>query len=281
MYNASLFASSLDSPVTCPPHVMLRERNLLPVRRIGPGNCRKLRLPLVSIRQQLLLVVEQLLPRLGGILGVRALHNGVHGTRLLAEAAVDALGHVDIVSCRPARSILTLLGFNGDGLGRADGFAQFAGDAALFASGVAAQGVLTTEPGRDRALFEWVVDCVSVVLLSAGVAMKMLDRSDWDLRWPEELLKHDIHAPHHLGEQEVVTSAIPGARFALVPALGLRQAEVLWWWSLGRGGAEGGGGEGSDGGRHCSWTGEQRGGGPCARERHEGPWAGHCVLWNG
>jgi hypothetical protein len=44
---------------------------LLPIRRIGPGNSRQLRLPLVTIGQQLLLVVQQLFPRLSRVLGVR------------------------------------------------------------------------------------------------------------------------------------------------------------------------------------------------------------------
>jgi hypothetical protein len=35
--------------------------------------------------------------RVGGVLKVGSLHNGVHRARLLAHAAVDALGHVDVV----------------------------------------------------------------------------------------------------------------------------------------------------------------------------------------
>jgi len=40
----------------------------------------------------------------------------------------------------------------------ADGLAQLAGDAALLAGWVTAKRVLATEPGRERALFERVVD---------------------------------------------------------------------------------------------------------------------------
>ena len=69
-------------------------------------------LPLVSVGQQLLLVVEQLDARLGGVLKVRALDNGVDRTRLLAEAAVDALGHVDVVARCAARAVLARLGFD-------------------------------------------------------------------------------------------------------------------------------------------------------------------------
>lgn len=104
------------------------------------------------------LVVEELLPRLGGVLGVGRLDNGVDGARLLAEAAVDALGHVDVVAGRPAGPVGALLGLDRDGLGGADllrasascpagcrsgrggemtyGLAELAGDAALLARGV-------------------------------------------------------------------------------------------------------------------------------------------------
>jgi hypothetical protein len=132
------------------------------VRRIRPRHRRQLRLPLIPITQQLLLVIQQLLSRLGRILGIRALHNGVHGAGFLAEAAVDALGHIDVVAGGAARAVLALLGLDGDGLGGADGLAQLAGDAALLARGVAAQGVLAAEAGGDGPFFEGVVDCVSI-----------------------------------------------------------------------------------------------------------------------
>ena len=152
--SSSLFLLALISPTLL---------NALPVRRISTGDRGQLRLPLVAVREQLLLVVQQLLARLGGVLGVGALDNGVHGTRLLAEAAVDALGHVDVVAGRAAGAVSALLGLDGDGLRRADGLAQLAGNAALFASRVAAQGVLTTEAGRDGALLEGVENCVAGV----------------------------------------------------------------------------------------------------------------------
>jgi hypothetical protein len=112
------------TPILPPPHA-IRSKFLLfllrlSVRCIRPCRSRHLGLPLISIRQQLLLVVQQLLPRLGGVLGVRRLDNGVDGARLLAEAAVDALRHVDVVAGRAAGTILTLLGFDGNGLGGAD-----------------------------------------------------------------------------------------------------------------------------------------------------------------
>ena len=120
--------------------------------------------------KRLTLVVQQLLPRLGGVLGIRALHNRVDWARLLAEAAVYALGHVDVVAGRAAGAVGTLLGLDGDGLGGADldslacqgeqhgsprgtyGLAELAGDAAFLAGGITSQGVLSTETRRDGAL---------------------------------------------------------------------------------------------------------------------------------
>ena len=61
--------------------------------------------PLVSVGQQLLLVVQQLFVRLCGELEVRTFHDGVHGTGFLAEAAVDALRHVDVVAGCAAATI--------------------------------------------------------------------------------------------------------------------------------------------------------------------------------
>mmetsp|Transcript_13687 Transcript_13687/g.41384 ORF Transcript_13687/g.41384 Transcript_13687/m.41384 type:complete len:254 (+) Transcript_13687:800-1561(+) len=114
--------------------------------------------PLVAVGQQLFLVVEQLLVGLRRVLVVRALHDRVHRTRLLAEAAEDALGHVDVVAGGLAGTVLAHFGLNRNRLGGADGFAELASDTALFARRVAAQRVLAAEPRRQRALFEGVVD---------------------------------------------------------------------------------------------------------------------------
>jgi hypothetical protein len=106
----------------------------------------------VSVGQELLLVIQQLLPRLGGELGVLGwaseliidspgpfaervvqrqrpmltLNNRVDGAGLLAETAVDALCHVDIVSGCSPRSVLSGLRLDRDSLGGADGLAQLA-----------------------------------------------------------------------------------------------------------------------------------------------------------
>ena len=89
------------------------------------------------------------------------LNDSIHRATLLAVTTVDTLGHVDIVTGRPAASVLTFLGLNGDSLGRADGLAELAGNAALLTSRVATQSVLTTETGGDRTLLEGVEDGVT------------------------------------------------------------------------------------------------------------------------
>jgi len=80
----------------------------------------------------------------------------------LTEPAVDALRHVDVVTGRAAGSVKTFFGFDGDGLGGTDRFAEFACDAAFFTRGVAAQRVFAPESGGDGAFFEGVVDGVSI-----------------------------------------------------------------------------------------------------------------------
>lgn len=109
---------------------------LLPIGRIRPGYRRQLRFPFVPIRQQLLFVIQQLLPRLRRVFRIRALDDGIDGTTLLAEAAIDAFGHVNVIARGAAGAILALLGLDGDGRCGADGFAEFAGDATFFACGV-------------------------------------------------------------------------------------------------------------------------------------------------
>src|SRR5919206_321410 len=102
-----------------------------PVRGVEFEPAGDLRLPHVTVREELLLVVEQLLPRLRGELHVRTLHDRVHRTGLLAKPAIDALRHVDVVARRPARPVRAGLRLDDDALRRADRLAQLAGDAPL------------------------------------------------------------------------------------------------------------------------------------------------------
>lgn len=148
-------------------------------------------LPLVSVGKQLLLVIEELLVSLSGELEVGTLHDGVHGACLLAEATVDALGHVNIISGGSATSVGTRLGLNSNclkeittsfqklafkretediyqkkngyqlcatNLSGANGFAQLAGNASLFTAGVTSEQMLSSESGRQRSFLERVVN---------------------------------------------------------------------------------------------------------------------------
>ena len=131
-------------------------------------------LPTVPVQKQAFLVVVELLAGLHRELDIRPLDDRVDRAGLLAEAAIDAFGHVDVVARRAAGAVVAArTGLDGDGLGRADRLAQLAGDAALLAGRVAAQGVLAAEAWRDGALLEWVEDCVAGGWGLVGVSMPM------------------------------------------------------------------------------------------------------------
>src|SRR5579863_9469926 len=116
-----------------------------PVGRLERERLGDLRFPAVAVRQQLVLVVEQLLAGLRRELEIRPLDNGVDRARLLAIAAIDALCHVDVVARRAPAPVRARLGLDRDRQRRADRLAQLAGDAALLAVGVAAQRMLAAE----------------------------------------------------------------------------------------------------------------------------------------
>lgn len=158
------------------------------------------------------------------------LNNSIHGAALLAVTAVNALGHVDIVTGRPAASVHTLFRLNSDSLGRADGLAELAGNAAFLAGGIATQGMLTAETGRDGTLLEGVEDGVPVAW--KDIRLGHLSRRDVhvdsqvDLRWAEVLLQHNIHAAEQLSHEEVLGGLVDGGLGALIPALGRGQTEA-------------------------------------------------------
>lgn len=148
------------------------------------------------------------------------LDNGVNRARLLAETAVDALCHVNVVARCPPAAVHALLGLDCDGLRRADGLAELAGNAALLAGGVPSQGVLATEAGGNGALLEGVEDGVSGPWSEpAFPASCMYRRTPIEhLRRPEKLLQRNIHAAEHLHEQEVLAGLVQ-RRLALIPLL--------------------------------------------------------------
>src|SRR5690349_19533568 len=129
------------------------------VRRVERQVLGDLALPAVAVREQALLVVIKLLARLGGELEIRPFDDGVDWAGFLAEAAIDAFHHVDVVTGGATRAVVAARsGLDGDGLRRADRLAQLAGDAALLAVRVAPERMLAAEPGRERTPLERVVD---------------------------------------------------------------------------------------------------------------------------
>ena len=118
-----------------------------------------LALPAVAVRQQPLLVVVKLLAGFGGEFEIRPLDDGVDRTGLLAQPAIDAFDHVDVVARGAARAVVApRAGLDGDRLRRTDRLAQLAGDAALFAVRIAAQRVLAAKARRQRTLLERIIE---------------------------------------------------------------------------------------------------------------------------
>src|ERR1700683_5037650 len=117
----------------------------LSVRRVEGQIRGDLSLPAVAIRQQLVLVVEQLFAGLGGEFEIGPFDDGVDRAGFLAEAAIDAFGHVDVVPGRTPAAVGARLGLDGDRERRADRLAQLAGDAAFLAVGIAPERVLAAE----------------------------------------------------------------------------------------------------------------------------------------
>src|SRR5580698_6327762 len=136
------------------------ERHALtsPVRRVEFDRLRNLALPAVAIGEQFRLVIIEFLAGLGREFEIRSLDDGVDRTGLLAQPAIDAFHHVDVVTHGAAGAVVAArAGLDGDGLRRADRLAQLTGDAALLAIGVAAQRVLAAEARRDRPLLERII----------------------------------------------------------------------------------------------------------------------------
>lgn len=126
---------------------------------IGLNVCSDLRLPLVTVAEQLFLVVEQLLVCLCGKLKVRSLNDGINWTCLLAKATVNTLRHVNVITSRSSAAIGALFSLDSDRLSWTNCLAQLASDATLLAAGITTQCVFTTESRTQWSLFEWIVDC--------------------------------------------------------------------------------------------------------------------------
>src|SRR5712671_3321128 len=129
-----------------------------PVRSVELDVLGDLALPAVAVGKQPVLVEIELLARLGRELEVRPFDDGVNRAGLLAQTAIDAFHHVDIVARRAARAVVAARPrLDRDGLGRTDRLAQLAGDAALLAVGIAAQRMLAAKARRDRPLLEGII----------------------------------------------------------------------------------------------------------------------------
>ena len=70
------------------------------------------------------------------------------------------LGHVNIVARGASAAVSARLSLDGDGLSRANGLTELAGDAALLTRGIATKGVLATEARAERSLLKRIVDGV-------------------------------------------------------------------------------------------------------------------------
>src|SRR5262245_2212470 len=120
---------------------------------------RDLAFPAVAVREQTLLVVIELLARLGREFEIRTFDDGINRASFLTEPAIDALYHVDVVTRRAARAIVAAGSrLDRDRLGRANCLAKLAGDAAFLPIRIASQGMLTAEPGRNGSLLERIIE---------------------------------------------------------------------------------------------------------------------------
>src|SRR5262245_36190023 len=117
-----------------------------PVRRVERDVLGDLALPTVAVREQALLVVVELLARFGGEFEIGSLDNRIDGAGFLAQPAIDAFHHIDVVTgCSPRAVVAARAGLDGDCLRRTDRLAQLAGNAALLSVRIATQCVLTAE----------------------------------------------------------------------------------------------------------------------------------------
>src|SRR6186713_2635843 len=138
--------------------LMRAARAQLPVRGVELHVLRDLALPAVAVREQTLLVVVELFARFGRELEVGAFDDRIDRAGFLAQSAIDALHHVDVVARGAPRAVVAAgTGFDGDRLRRTDRLAQLAGDAAFLAVRIAAQRMLAAEARRDRPLLERIV----------------------------------------------------------------------------------------------------------------------------
>src|SRR5262249_28943253 len=117
-----------------------------PVRRVERDVAGDLALPAVAVREQALRVEVKLLARLGGELEVRPFDDGVDRAGFLAKPRGVAFAHRGVGARGAALAVFAARPrLDGDRLRRTDRLAEFAGDTALLAVGIAAQRVLAAK----------------------------------------------------------------------------------------------------------------------------------------
>src|SRR5262249_61958461 len=108
-------------------------------------------LPTIAVFQKPFFVEIEFLSRLCSEFRIRPFDDRTDRPRLLAESAIDAFHHVDVVARCATRAVVTSRpGFNGDGLGRTNRLAELAGDTALLAVRIAPQRMLAAVARRLR-----------------------------------------------------------------------------------------------------------------------------------
>src|SRR5581483_12197498 len=106
----------------------------------------KFALPAVAVGEKSRLVIIKFLPRLGREFEIRTLDDRIDRTGLLAQPAIDAFHHVDVVTNRAPRPIIAPgTRLDRDRLRRANRLAQLAGNAALLTIRITAQRVLAAK----------------------------------------------------------------------------------------------------------------------------------------
>src|SRR5690606_24113530 len=125
----------------------------LAVRRVSFAPTSNFSFVAVTDRQEHILGVVQISPLLAVIFVHMSFEDGIYRAALFAKATENALCQVDVVTGRATRAVFTLVRLDSNGKCRADCFAQLAGDATLFAIGIATQGVQTPEARRSRCFF--------------------------------------------------------------------------------------------------------------------------------
>lgn len=157
----------------------------------------------VAIGEKLFLVIEELFTRFCRKLKRLCLDNSVDWTCLLAHATVNALGHINIITRRTARTIHTRLALDRNSERWANGFTQLASNATLFPRWVPTKRMLATETRADRPFFKWVLDRV------------------WRT---EEVFQGHPQATRHLGEEEKASCLFKRAET-------LGEVWLLLWWT--------------------------------------------------